>query len=159
MLAVPFSQALGSDGGFEEAEEGDEEGCTHCFAHMLHMRWDEGKSEREGRAGAGSDVAKDFEALFVPAEVPGEDGGEDDDKETVGNVGDGGDPGLETAFEFSVTDMRMLFGRSKQILVPISNRVQGRKSEREKQGKDRPAHHDHGKTPKSHGTSQPMRIS
>lgn len=49
----------------------------------------EGREELEGGA-RGLDFAEDFEALLVPAEVRGENGGEDDDEETVGEEDDPG---------------------------------------------------------------------
>lgn len=58
------------------------------------------EAEGKGRTGAGPDVAEDFEALIVPAELPGEDGRQHDDHEAVWYISDRGKARLEALLEF-----------------------------------------------------------
>ena len=76
------------------------------------MSWQQGKLKRKRGASAGFDISKDLKTLFVPAELPGEDSGEDDNDEAVWYVGDRGDPWLKSALNFSTQrQLEQQFGR------------------------------------------------
>lgn len=59
----------------------------------------EGEVESEEASAGGFNVAEDLEAFLVPGEVVGEDCGEDDDEEAVGEECDVWDSFLESLFE------------------------------------------------------------
>ena len=66
------------------------------------MRGNEGPVEGEWGAGARLHVAEDFEPVLIPAQFPGEDGGEDDHEKTVGDVCDRGVSRLQASFELPI---------------------------------------------------------
>lgn len=69
------------------------------MVHVFELEW---PSELEWMATGGFDIAEDFKTLFVPACFPGDDSGEEDDQETVREVGDSWIAWLEVFLELSV---------------------------------------------------------
>lgn len=67
---------------------------------MFHHGRLEREVHLEGFA-CGFEIAEDIEALFVPGEAPGKEGGEDDDQEAIGEVGYRGISWLQASLELS----------------------------------------------------------
>ena len=104
-VAISAAQTFGRHRGLEEAEKSDQEGGAHSLPNVLHMRGDKGPFEWKGGAGARLHVAEDFEPLLIPATFPGEDGGENNDDESIGYIRNGWVARLQAVFELPTTHM------------------------------------------------------